>query len=750
MDKTTNKILPLSKSPHVSALGQWLSQNPNCEPVKPGSPQAEHILSRRQVSSKASTPSTPSPKPTPTPTTVTATEPVKTIHSTPAEDLFSNPVKINTGATAAASVIKKTSPGQPSGIVRSVSVKNIPNPPARTAHVPTKSSNVSSTKSSASKQQDSKKLKRQHSDDSLVSNSSAKGKIEQERLSVRNILRDTLKLRMQLFNHPNIPKMTDDEIEGFARDTEKEMFLFFNKDTRDKYKAKFRSLKFNLGDVRNDTLLEKICAKKLLPKHLVELQPAELASEELSKWREETHKHELEMITKTELDAMNQTKIVVKTHKGEEIIETKPMKTDILVPIDDVESVIAKSVLSVEDPHGRYDLSRSISLNTSGGNVNSPLSSPSISSSTGRKSDTRHRSRSRSKSRGKSDHHHHHKSSSSSSKHKRSERHRSRSPKHHSTRDKVRKSREKSREQSKPKKSDEHKSRDKSQSRDKDKSSGSSSKPKDHKPKEAKPKTEEKTDIKTFDIQPDQQDVDIVGQILGSMGVHLDKPKPKEEKPKDEIVKPEVALAPIFAETKAGLLRETKPMIEIYSGIMYMPDIARFDVTASIVSGDCDDIMKLIPSHLEVVGRIDPATVCDYLDKVKRSPGKELCILRFAATDESKYSEFFNYLHSKGRYGVVKPAPTRIKDFYLFTVKAGQAIPKVLLPFVGPGFVEGDPHRPDLILGVILKITPEDRVSSLNNVNIIPTLTPFVSISDQEVNTNREEGPEAVTSPRGC
>lgn len=683
-DKTTGKILPLSKSPHFTTLGQWLSLNPNFEPVKPGSAHAEQILSRNR-----SQPQTPT----------STTSPLKPIvQSVTDEDLFSNPVKINTGAPSPL-IIKKPQ-GQHSGnSVRSnVSVKNTSS--SSGVKPVLKSPGVASTssKAPASKPEAKRPLKRQPSEERQSSNISAKLSTERERMKIRNILKETLQQRMKEFDHPNIPKMTEEEIEVFARETEKEMFYYFNKDIREKYKAKYRSLKFNLSDVKNKTLMERICKKKLTPKQLVELPSAALASEELSKWREDENKHQLEIITKSELDALSQTKIVVKTHKGEEIIEQKSIKTDILVPvIDDVESVIAKSVLSVEDPHGRYNLSRSIPINVSGGIANSPLSSPSITSSTGRKSDPRHRSRSRSKSRGK-DHHHHHKSSSS--KHKKSERHRSRSPRHHKDR--------KSRERSKSKKSEDHKHH-RDRSRSKEKASASSSKSRDHKPKEIKKKDEEKP-ARAIDIQPDQQDVDLVGKILDSMGVHLDKPLvPKEEKPKEAEAKPVVIAA------KEAPPPERKQMIEIYSGKIYMADVADFEITTSIVSGSFDDIQKVLPPQLDIVGRIEPQTVVEYLDKVKKSPGKELCVLRFAATESSKtrYDEFFKYLLSRQRYGVIKLTSSKVKDFYLVPIKAGQPLPKVLLPLPGPGFVEGEEHRPDLLVGVILKIAPEDRVSRL-------------------------------------
>lgn len=378
-------------------------------------------------------------------------------------------------------------------------------------------------------------------------------------------------------------------------------------------------------------------------------------------------------------------------------------------------------------------LNRAISLNLIGHSVTSPLSSPSISSSTSRsRSKSDRRSRSRSKSRGR-DHHH---KSSTSSKHKKKSR--SRSPKHHhssshhshshSSRDK---SREKSREKSKLSEHQEKLHRDKSKSNEKEKNS-TSTKPKesrnDTKKNHTSKDNKEKEQIKDKkrDIQPEQEDVDLVGKILDSMGVHLEPKKIEkvEEKPA-EVTSTDL----LQKEQKISLepINEHQLEIEIYSGSMFMAEVAKFDVTASIVSGNVDDIIKKLPTSMEIVGRIEQNIVFDYLDKVKKH-GKELALLRFASTDESSYFSLFSYLNTRQRYGVIKsPCPT-IKDFYLIPVEAGRSLPSVLLPIIGPGFIEGDDHKPDLLLGVILKISHDFKVNiffffNVNNLTKIYLIT---------------------------
>lgn len=117
-----------------------------------------------------------------------------------------------------------------------------------------------------------------------------------------------------------------------------------------------------------------------------------------------------------------------------------------------------------------------------------------------------------------------------------------------------------------------------------------------------------------------------------------------------------------------------------------------------------------MPPRLEFAGRIEPKSALDYLDKVKKFPGKEICILRFSSSDQSGYMSFFHQLQTKGRYGVIKSPAPKIKDFYVIPIEANRPLPKILLPLCGPGFVEGENNKPDLLIGVILKIVPEAKV----------------------------------------
>ena len=114
--------------------------------------------------------------------------------------------------------------------------------------------------------------------------------------------------------------INSDDIRKTANRIEDELFKFFNKETSVKYKNKFRSLIFNLKDVKNQGLFRKVVTGKISPERLVQMSAEELASSELAKWREREKTSMLEMIKRDAQDKANMI-IVKKTHKGEEVIE---------------------------------------------------------------------------------------------------------------------------------------------------------------------------------------------------------------------------------------------------------------------------------------------------------------------------------------------------------------------------------------------------------------------------------------------
>lgn len=70
------------------------------------------------------------------------------------------------------------------------------------------------------------------------------------------------------------------------------------------------------------------------------------------------------------------------------------------------------------------------------------------------------------------------------------------------------------------------------------------------------------------------------------------------------------------------------------------------------VSGSAAELEEDLTAELDIVGRINPETVWDYISKMKRASNKDIVILRLqAANDEEKmqYIALYSYLSSRNR-----------------------------------------------------------------------------------------------------
>lgn len=95
-----------------------------------------------------------------------------------------------------------------------------------------------------------------------------------------------------------------------------------------------------------------------------------------------------------------------------------------------------------------------------------------------------------------------------------------------------------------------------------------------------------------------------------------------------------------------------------------------------------------LPLCLDVVGRISPETVWDYIGKMKCSNSKTISLIRLNATnveEKMPYIALYSYLSSRNRLGVVKSNNKAVKDFYILPLSNQKPIPQALLPLSGPG-----------------------------------------------------------------
>ncbi|CAN8277254.1 unnamed protein product [Cochlearia groenlandica] len=87
-----------------------------------------------------------------------------------------------------------------------------------------------------------------------------------------------------------------------------------------KYKEKGRSLLFNLKDKNNPELRESVMSGKISPERLCSMTAEELASKELSQWRQAKAEKMAEMVVLRDTD-VDLRSLVRKTHKGEFQVE---------------------------------------------------------------------------------------------------------------------------------------------------------------------------------------------------------------------------------------------------------------------------------------------------------------------------------------------------------------------------------------------------------------------------------------------
>ncbi|XP_011269838.2 death-inducer obliterator 1 [Camponotus floridanus] len=576
-----------------------------------------------------------------------------------------------------------------------------------------------------------------------------KPEAEPIRLNIRKTLTELLSSRIK---ETEDLKLTDEEIADLAFNIELEMYKYF-KDTGSKYKAKYRSLVFNIKDTKNLTLFRKIADRSLTPDAVVRLSPDEMASQELAEWREKETKHQLEMIKKNELDLMAQAKsIVVKTHKGEQIIENDGGidHVDPKTPVQDIVTALnsGDSISSTVDDlekdkdkedrlRSRMDAKKSKGMDErrrkdkERGRERDGVKSKS--KDRRERSHSRHRrsrDRDRSKTRDKS------KERKSRNKESRRDKDREREKDKDRDRNKDRDktSRKESRERGRQKEKDRHKSSD---SWMRNRSESRESKDVDKKEEDRKKETEKKKETSPSVEKPiedrlwrhiedeattntiDGNDSDISDREPSST-VTIKTPDINEEPERDKEQETDKE-----STTKGGWRT-------VWRGFVNMVDVAKFFITAQEVSGNAKDLMDDLPDTVDVVGRISHDTVWDYISKMKRTGSKEILVIRLtAANDEEKipYITLYSYLNSRSRLGVVGNVSKNIKDFYIMPFSSQSTIPPVLLPLTGPGFEE---HRPHLLLGIIVR-------NKKKRLTAVPSVAP--------TKTSKKESDRSYTPP---
>lgn len=453
---------------------------------------------------------------------------------------------------------------------------------------------------------------------------------------------------------------TPDKLKDLAKAIEEQMFKLYNKDVGPKYKNKYRSLLFNIKDEKNNGLFRKIVNEKISAKSLVSMTAEEMASKELQQWRQEKLKHDIEKIKTFELDQLARgNQVVVKSHKGEQIIES-----------DDIKKAKISEVKLPEDLA---------------------------------KEAKKEKEKERHKKRYKDDKdRHHHRHHSSSSRHK--------SSKHHSKdKDKHRKSSH-HRASSSDKKAEvkaEDKVEDKATPTKSDKDKEEEFRQKSFSEKVAKAEKmlsefqktmKEQKSIEIHEVD-DLDEEDEVNEVP----MEIDGVDKAVEQAVAQVEAAEEVSSTVQIKTPESIGDTSKSDPIVWKGDVDMPDVARFSVSAHGVSGTTDYLTVDLSSSLKIVGRIAPATVWEYLAQVAEVNTKEILVLQLkpsTSDEKDKYNAFYEYLTKRSRFGVVGNASKMVKDCYIFPLSSGDEIHPCLTPMDGPGL---DEDRSDMLLALIVR-----------------------------------------------
>nr|XP_006813441.1 PREDICTED: death-inducer obliterator 1-like [Saccoglossus kowalevskii] len=150
---------------------------------------------------------------------------------------------------------------------------------------------------------------------------------------VRHNVRKTLKEQMiGRARESRGIKLRSEEIEKVVNRIEHELFKLYQ-DTSSKYKAKYRTLMFNLKDVNNKGLFRRVLKGDISPSKLVGMTSEQMACKELFEWREREAKHTLEMQVKQAEEESRHIQLTKKTHKGEIEIEEDSL-ADLEAPLE--------------------------------------------------------------------------------------------------------------------------------------------------------------------------------------------------------------------------------------------------------------------------------------------------------------------------------------------------------------------------------------------------------------------------------
>lgn len=697
IDRKTGKILAGASAPKVGNLEQWLKENPTYEVVKPTTLPSK-VARQNSRPAAAATPSSSSTS--------------SSLPGTPTSQQAPSPAG---------------GPSTPSSASKSSGQKKQPDKPKLTRK----------RSLETGKEEDCPKKAAQPDPESTRHSAKA---------SLKDVLWNRCKEAEDLAG-----KVTEADVEALAGEIEEALYRHFNKDTGQKYKTKFRSLIFNLKDTKNLGLFRQVAERQIIPTRLVRMTAEELASKELAEWRERETKHQLDMIQKTEMELMNMSnKVLVKTHKGEEVIEetgrelaleaerseTAILSSDVGAAGESGSAALAEGgaleiLQDTTDRHGTHHFDLNCRI-CSGQLKEGDHDAQGVQAKTPETPQKASKSSSSSSSRHHHHHHHHHSSSSSSSGKKKSKEssHKDRDRRNSSSSSsKGRGSSHRSSHHSSSSSSSKHHRADKDKDRKKDKA-------------EADGKKEEEVPAPVTTVEPEASTPSetttdkmegVVSQSSEAAAVPAaDPPAPpspvKQEPTSTVSIKtPEEASTtsppsptppPAPASSSSS---QADPPESFWKGVINSSE-GKINVSASEFNEQNDLASLELPPQLDIVGRIRPEQVWDYLSQTRRSGSRDMFVFRFSpppATagsgsdpqEREAFSAYLRRLHKSDRFAVVGNHSKLVKDFYIIPLPKDSPVP-IALSSLGLSKLARDENRTHMLLGVVVLVQKKKRSGS--------------------------------------
>uniref|UniRef100_A0A1A7YV90 PHD finger protein 3 n=1 Tax=Iconisemion striatum TaxID=60296 RepID=A0A1A7YV90_9TELE len=191
-------------------------------------------------------------------------------------------------------------------------------------------------------------------------------------------------------------------------------------------------------------------------------------------------------------------------------------------------------------------------------------------------------------------------------------------------------------------------------------------------------------------------------------------------------------------DEETGFLSSLKAL---WRGFIHMHSVAKLVTKAFPVSGILDNLTEDLPDSIQVGGRISPQIVWDYLEKIRATGTKEVCLVRFSPEteeDEISYTLLYAYFSSRRRFGVVSNNLKQVKDMYLIPLGATEKVPHQLVPFDGPGL---ENNRANLLLGLLIRQRPKRDflpVDVNESARIVPEIKP-ITVPPKVTRTTEED-----------